>query len=109
MYAFNKTLKWLVISFMMMLSSGNVMAAYAWHNCSVVRAGQNGTGAYEIVLKRSSVAQPKAFLIPTDQTDRLMAVALTALSANLTVRAYVDWSGQEGRNINGLQAVAPTQ
>jgi hypothetical protein len=109
MRAFHKTLKWLAISGLMITTIGNAMAAHAWYNCTVVRAGQNAEGAYEVVLKRSGVAQPKAFVIPADQTDRLMAVALTALSANLSVRAYVDWSWQDGKNINGLQAVGATQ
>lgn len=109
MRAFHKTLKWLAISGLMSMTIGNAMAAHAWYNCTVIRAGQNAEGAYEIVLKRSGVAQPKAFTIPADQTDRLMAVALTALSANLSVRAYVDWSWRDGKNINGLQAVGATQ
>jgi hypothetical protein len=109
MSVLDKALKPLLASCLFAMTTGNATAAYAWYNCTVVRAGQNAGGAYEIVLKRSGVTQPKAFVIPAEQTDRLMALALTAVGANLPVRAYVDWSWQDGKSINGLQAIGATQ
>jgi hypothetical protein len=94
---------------LLVLTAGNVQAGYAWYTCTVVRTGQDDTGVYQITLARTGVTNPRTFTLPSDQTNRLLAVALSAMSANLKVRAYVDWSFGAGTDVKGLEAVRAEQ
>ncbi|HOI94788.1 MAG TPA: hypothetical protein PK250_08785 [Syntrophobacter fumaroxidans] len=94
---------------LLVLTAGNALADYAWYNCTVVRVGQNRMGVFQITLARPGVTESRTFTLPADRTDRLLAIALSAVSANLRVRAYVDWRFEEGKVLKGLQAVGAVQ
>lgn len=94
---------------LLVLTAENALAAYAWYTCKVIRTGQNSAGVCQITLARAGVTETRTFTLPAAQADRLLAIALSAVSANLQVRARVDWSLEEGRTVKGLEVVGPAQ
>ena len=67
-------------------------AEYKWVFCTVELAGPNSSGMY-IRLTDASASPTftnKGFFCPEDQAKEMLAIALTAISLNSKVHAYID-------------------
>ncbi len=67
-------------------------AVTALQICTVEQAGINSdTGDVEIFLYRADVDATKKFVAPTAEANRMLAVALTAMSSGMQVKVMIDW------------------
>jgi len=86
--------------------SGNALAAAKWYDCSVVNIGVDDTGQCAIRVYHSGQDNERMFVPPTGQENRMLAVALTALSLGYNVFVNVD-NWVNGTAINDIRVSAP--
>jgi hypothetical protein len=81
-------------------------AALEWNKFYVLQAGVSDDGEITVKLRNMEGGENWCFVDrPVDKT--ILAVALTALTSNMPVRAYVDFENSlESRVIFGLYLVA---
>ena len=61
-------------------------------DCTVTQAGYNGeTGNTEIWLYRDDAGLTKMFVAPAGEENKMLAVALTAMSSGMCVKVKMDW------------------
>jgi len=75
------------------LASNIAFAADQWYICTVDSTGRHFNGnAYIKLTDTNGSFTDKWFIIPSDNTNQYLAVALTALSSGNSVRVYADSS-----------------
>ena len=91
----------LAILAMFLFFTEPVVADYGWRPCSVIEVGLSDTGNYEITLM-TKTGKEQTFIITGDETNRMLALALTAMQNDLRVQVCVDWHHTAGDTITGL-------
>jgi hypothetical protein len=96
-----------LIAFCMMTAFAvNAMAAAKWYDCSVVNIGVDSSGQCAIRVYNANQDSERMFVPATGQENRMLAVALTALSLTYNVLVNVD-SWVNGTTINDIRVSAP--
>jgi hypothetical protein len=99
-----KTKKMIVVGLALfaslLLVVGPASAALKWGDYNVEQAGTNDQGEIEMKLRPVAGGVAKVFYAPTGEENRMLSVALTAISLGYPVKAYVDF------NINKSEIVA---
>jgi len=75
------------------LSTKTVHAAYGWYMCTVVATGQGGGSVYVELTDDGGAFSQMWFVVPAADvttSNRYLALALTALSADKKLRIYTD-------------------
>jgi len=99
----------LVIFGMLTAMAGESFAAVSWYQCDVISAGidDTTTGDVRLRLHRINNDTIKDFVFTADGTEnKILAMALTAISLGYPVNVKVDWVGNGA--IQTIQLSAPT-
>jgi hypothetical protein len=80
-------------------------ALAGWELCTVDGTGTTDTGDVKIQLICQDATSPRSFRVPAGEENRMMSIALTAVTTNMPVRANIDWA-TPGSEITGLRISA---
>ena len=75
----------------LLVSGGKAVAGTRWWMCTIVGAEIDYNGAGKLRLIREGANNPRPFTIPSGQENRMLAIALTAMSSGMSVEALFDW------------------
>ncbi len=86
--------------------SGVASAELRWRIYEVLEAGPSETGDVKILLYAPNTGRQKWCSVNSTAANTVLAVALTAMSTNMQVSAYVDFvAAEEDRIIQGMHCV----
>ncbi len=86
--------------------SGVASADLRWRNYEVLKAGPSETGDVKILLQFPNTGRKKWCSVDPIAANIFLAVALTAMTGNMQVSAYVDFAAaEEDRIIQGMHCV----
>ena len=98
----------LVLFCMVLTIPGLATAGYRLWECSVVAAGPDTTGdelttgQIVLTLQRTGFDSKKTFVVKDGEENRVLAIALTALSSGMKVNVLIDWTHSDGDYIDGI-------
>ena len=81
-------------------------AAAIWLDCEIEAIETDDSGTVTLTLYRASKDRSKQFTVPIGEENRMLAVALTAMTNGMGVRALFDWQN-EGSDIECMILYAP--
>ena len=74
-----------------LFTGSNAVAATRWWKCTIVGAETDYNGVAKLMLIREGANNPRPFTLPSGQENRMLAIALTAMGAGMSVEAQFDW------------------
>ena len=81
-------------------------AAPGWRNCEVVSVETDDQAVVTVTLLRIANGSIKSFTVPAGEENRMLAIAMTAMTNQMEVRVYVDWAAP-GSLIGSMILLAP--
>ena len=67
-------------------------AAPGWRECEVVSVETDDQGVVTVTLMRIANGSIKSFEVPVGEENRMLAIAMTAMTNQMDVRVYLDWA-----------------
>ena len=66
-------------------------AAWRWLRCNVENVGTDNTGTVTFTLSAVSTGAKMSFVAPAGEENRMLSIALTAMTSGMIVKVYIDW------------------
>jgi hypothetical protein len=87
----------LVILAMFLFSTQPAGATWRWLRCTVDSVETDCEGCVTITLSAVNTGATRSFVVPAGEENRMLSVALTAMTTGMIVKVYIDWpnSGTE--------------
>jgi hypothetical protein len=87
----------LVILAMFLVFTQPAGATWRWLRCTVDSVETDSDGVVTFTLSAVSTGATRSFVAPAGEENRMLSIALTAMTNGMIVKVYIDWpnSGTE--------------